>query len=133
MIADSVTGKKGRGRPEVQFTYEVESMAYGLVLQGVPYAVIARALNVSVNTLKKHLGATLRDAKSKCIATVSAALYRAALLAEVQPHGVSAAKFLLATQAGWIEKQGVELSGGGGGPVVVNVSFEDAALDGPEE
>jgi hypothetical protein len=56
---------ENRGRPAHEFTADQVQIVHGLVLQGVPYQAIARALGVAVSTLKKHLGATLDDAKGQ--------------------------------------------------------------------
>lgn len=121
-MADNETAKK-RGPEPIRFSRDQEAMAYGLVLHGVSYEAIAKSLNVSITTLKKHLGPTLDAAKGQCLGRIAGSLYKAALQAQDAGHGVAAAKYILGTQGGWIEKQQTQITGADGGPVTINMNY----------
>src|SRR2546428_11338325 len=100
--------KCSAGRPQKEFSAEVRSLAEGMVLNGIPYAEIARRLHCSENTLKKHLGDTLHEAKARAVATVAGNLFQIATKGKGK-EAVTASIFILKTQAGWKETQVTEI------------------------
>lgn len=97
---------KKRGQPVREFTDDQRKVAEGMVLIGVPYADIARILECSEPTLRKHLGETLEQAKKNATSKVAGHLFRTAC--GTGKEAVTAAIFILKTQAGWKETQVIE-------------------------
>lgn len=101
--------KVRRGRPPLTFSQKDKHIAQGMVLHGVPFEQIAKMLCVSPDALRKHLGPTLHEAKLQASARVASNLYRMAT--GTGREALTAAIFYLKTQAGWVERSHLELSG----------------------
>lgn len=67
------------GRPEFAATVDERAFVEVLVMQGMPVADIARAIGASEPTLRKHFAEELRVGRSKRLAEVLFAQYRAAI------------------------------------------------------
>tara|TARA_R100000657_G_C4656002_1_gene100021 strand:+ start:214 stop:660 length:447 start_codon:yes stop_codon:yes gene_type:complete len=94
------------GRPEYNRTESDAKNVEALVIAGVPQSRIARVLKISEPTLRKHYREELDISKAKANAIVSQALFKSA-----KDGNVTAQIFWLKTQAGWREKNHLEITG----------------------
>ena len=74
---------------------------------GTPHEQIAKLLQLSLNTLKKHYPEELELGLARANAVVSGTLF-----AEAKSGNITAAIFWMKTRAGWRETAKVEHSGG---------------------
>ena len=94
------------GRPEYNRTESDAKNVEALVIAGVPQSRIARVLKISETKLRKHYREELDISKAKANAIVSQALFKSA-----KDGNVTAQIFWLKTQAGWREKNHLEITG----------------------
>lgn len=113
-------------RPPYEPTEEARAQVEALAGYGIRQDEIARFLDIDPKTLRKHYRDELDNAEVRANAEVARSLHMQA----TDGGNVSAAIFWLKARAGWREKQEVELSGPGGGPVVTLDAgkLSDAAL-----
>lgn len=104
-------------KPTEKQRTEVE--AYAAV--GVPHHDIARLVPMSIHTLLKHYRRELDVGKAKANAQVGKSLFQMATTGNT-----AAAIFWMKAQAGWREKQSVELEGTGA--LVVKLAGSDGGL-----
>ena len=106
-------------------TDETRAQVLALVGYGIRQDEIARFLSVDPKTLRKHY----RDELDTGVVAANEAVARS-LHKQATEGNVSAAIFWLKARAGWREKQEVELSGPGGGPITTLDAgkLSDAAL-----
>ena len=93
------------GRPVYNRTESDAKNVEALVIAGVPQSRIARVLKISEPTLRKHYREELDISKAKANAIVSQALFKSA-----KDGNVTAQIFWLKTQAGWREKNHLEIN-----------------------
>lgn len=91
---------------------------------GVRHDEIALYLEIDPKTLRKHYRKQLDTGAVKANVGVARSLHKQA----TEGGNVAAAIFWMKARAGWREKQEVELSGPGGGPVVTDAQI-DARLN----
>ena len=94
------------GRPEYQKTDEDAKNVEALTIAGVTQKLIAEILKISEPTLRKHYRTELDTSKAKANAVISQSLFKLA-----REGNVTAQIFWLKTQAGWKEKNALELTG----------------------
>lgn len=93
---------------------------------GITQDDIARYLDIDPKTLRKHYRDELDTGTTHANAEVARSLHKQA----TEGGNVAAAIFWMKARAGWREKQEVELSGPGGGPIATldASKLSDAAL-----
>ena len=94
------------GRPEYQKTDEDAKNVEALTIAGVPQKLVSKILKISEPTLRKHYRDELDTSKAKANAVISQSLFKLA-----REGNVTAQIFWLKTQAGWKEKNALELTG----------------------
>lgn len=106
-------------------TDETRAQVLALVGYGIRQDEIARFLSVDPKTLRKHY----RDELDTGVVAANEAVARS-LHKQATEGNVAAAIFWMKARAGWREKQEVELTGPGGGPIqTLDASkLSDAAL-----
>jgi len=113
------------GRPAHKPTDAQRGQVQAMAAYGIPQNDIARVIDVSANTLRKHYADELETGATKANAKVGQFLYRAAS-GEALKDGASwadctrAAMFWGKTRMGMRETQKLEHSGPGGGPISVS-------------
>ena len=98
--------QQSAGRPEYQKTEEDAKNVEALTIAGVPQRLIAEILKISEPTLRKHYRNELDTSKAKANAVISQALFKSA-----KDGNITAQIFWLKTQAGWREKNHLEITG----------------------
>jgi hypothetical protein len=93
---------------------------------GIPEQNIARVVGIDAKTLRKHYRDELDTGQTKATAKVAESLFRKAT--SEGPQSVTAAIFWLKTRGGWKETSTVELGGGGGPAIKVEIAAADANL-----
>lgn len=93
-------------------TAETMAQVEALSGYGVRHDEIALYLDIDPKTLRKHYRAQLDKGTVKANVGVARSLHK-----QATEGNVTAAIFWLKSRAGWREKQEVELTGPGGGPV----------------
>lgn len=113
------------GRPPFEPTDEQRKIVDVMAAGGFQQNVIADALGISDDTLRKYFAKELAAGGAKSHATIVANLYRQAT--KDDPRAIPAAIFWSKTRLGWKEPTQVELSGPDGGPIhhSVEVVFVD--------
>lgn len=114
--------KRGRGRPrkiaeDAESQRQIESMA-GF---GLTQSQISAIIGVSVDTLARRFPEAMAVGKAKAVAMVAQSLYKRAIAGDNQ-----AAIFYLRSQAGWIDRTGVQVTGKNNGPLMI----EGAGISG---
>lgn len=106
-------------------TDETRAQVLALVGYGIRQDEIARFLSVDPKTLRKHY----RDELDTGVVAANEAVARS-LHKQATEGNVAAAIFWMKARAGWREKQEVELTGPGGGPIQTldTSKLSDAAL-----
>ena len=94
------------GRPEYKKTDEDAKNVEALTIAGVPQKLVSKILKISEHTLRKHYRDELDTSKAKANAVISQSLFKLA-----REGNVTAQIFWLKTQAGWKEKNALELTG----------------------
>ncbi len=94
------------GRPEYEKTKEDTKLVEALTIAGVTQQLIASILKISEPTLRKHYREQLDTSKARANAIISQALFKKA-----KDGNVLAQIFWLKTQAGWREKNHLEITG----------------------
>jgi hypothetical protein len=79
---------------------------------GTPHQTIAKLLQLSVNTVKKHYAEELELGLARANAVVGGTLF-----AEAKKGNITAAIFWMKTRGGWRESMRVESTGADGGPI----------------
>jgi len=107
-------------------TPETQAQVEALSGYGVRHDEIALYLGIDPKTLRKHYRKQLDAGAVKANVSVARSLHKQA----TEGGNVAAAIFWLKARAGWREKQEVELSGPGGGPIQTldTTKLSDAAL-----
>ena len=101
------------GRKPFLPTDEQRRMTRAMAGFGVPHDDIARVVRCSPPTLRKWFRHELDVATIEANARVAQTLFQQA----TTPGNIAASIFWLKARAGWREKQAVELTGAGGGPI----------------
>jgi hypothetical protein len=109
-------------KPDPTSRRQVEAMA----AYGVREADIATVIAIDPKTLRKHYRQELNTGAIKANSKVAESLYRKALGDGSQ--SVTAAIFWLKTRAQWKETTVTEHGSKDGGPIVIHISPDDAAL-----
>ena len=104
-------------RPKFDPTPEQRKMVHSMCGYGVPQDDIAIVLGIDPKTLRLHFRQELDTGVIHANARVAETLYRQAT--DKKNPSIPAAIFWLKARAGWREKHEVELSGPGGGPIMV--------------
>ena len=94
------------GRPPYEKTNEDTKLVEALAIAGVTQNLIAQILKISEPTLRKNYRSQLDTSKARANAIISQALFKRA-----KDGNVLAQIFWLKTQAGWKEKNAIELTG----------------------
>ncbi|MEO0496825.1 MAG: hypothetical protein AAF141_05565 [Pseudomonadota bacterium] len=120
--------KRGRGRPKYEATDKDRDLVKGMVMIGVPQDHIAKALGISPTTLTKHFRQEIDGGMSVRIAEVANNLFNIATGDGAQ--AVTAAIFIMKTQAGWKETSKHEHTGADGTPLTpaLNVTIASAPV-----
>ena len=84
------------------------------VMAGSRIEDIAAALNIHDDTLRKHFRYEIMTARERLKGDAIRVL-----MDSLTDGSLDAAKFVLARQAGWTERQAVEVTGANGGPMEV--------------
>lgn len=107
-------------------TPETMAQVEALSGYGIRQDEIAQYLNIDPKTLRKHYADQLAGGMTKANVAVARSLHKQA----TEGGNVAAAIFWMKARAGWREKQEVELSGPGGGPIQTldTTKLSDAAL-----
>jgi hypothetical protein len=105
------------GRPKNPHRPTGRSSAYveNMVAAGIKPEVIARVMDISVETLKKTYAAELEFGQATAVAKVVANVLDIATSNSRQ--AVSAAALFLKNRAGWTDKQSHEFTGADGKPI----------------
>ena len=118
------------GRPKFEITDEILRKVEALAAQGLSQEQIASCIGCSLATISRRkldnekFDAAIKNGNAKGIATVTNALFQNA-----KGGNLGAQIFYLKNRAGWRDKQEVEQSGPGGGPIQVESTLsEDQAL-----
>ena len=94
------------GRPPYIKTQEDSKTVEALAVAGVKQSLIADIVKISEPTLRKNFRKELDTSKARANAIISQALFKKA-----KDGNVVAQIFWLKTQAGWKEKNAIELTG----------------------
>jgi hypothetical protein len=106
-------GRGGRiGNPPFEATDEQRSEVISLVAAGAQHWIVARAIGISEDTLKRHFTVELDHGKQLVDAKVGGAIARKALDGDSDMQ-----KFYAARRAGWKSTTAVEQSGPDGRPI----------------
>lgn len=97
------------------------------VMAGSKIEDIASALNIHDDTLRKHYRYEIMTSRERLKGEAVRVL-----LNSLTDGSLDAAKFVLARQAGWVEKISTELTGKDGGPIKTEASFDLAAMTDEE-
>lgn len=112
---------RAQHKPTAETMAQVEALSG----YGVRHDEIALYLDIDPKTLRKHYRAQLDKGTVKANVGVARSLHK-----QATEGNVTAAIFWLKSRAGWREKQEVELTGPGGGPIQTldTSNLSDAAL-----
>ena len=94
------------GRPPYIKTEEDSKLVEALAIAGVNQTLIAQIVKISEPTLRKNFRSQLDTSKARANAIISQALFKKA-----KDGNVVAQIFWLKTQAGWKERNALELTG----------------------
>lgn len=109
--------KKKRGRPAFKPTEEQRKYVSQMIAVGIPQEQVARAIvdgGIAVETLQKYFDEEIATASIKANAKIGGAAFNKAVGGDPQMI-----KWWTATRMGWSEKQVLEHTGEGGGPIVM--------------
>lgn len=90
-----------RGRPSFEPTKAQREQVGEWSAAGIPHEIIAQAIGVGIDTLKKYFSHELDFGRHQANVKVAKSLFQMA----TQEGNVAAAIFWLKTRAGWKEKQ----------------------------
>ena len=100
------TGNNEVGRPPYIKKEDDAKLVEALTIAGVTQTLIAQIVKISEPTLRKNFRKELDTSKARANAVISQALFKKA-----KDGNVVAQIFWLKTQAGWKEKNALELTG----------------------
>lgn len=104
--------RSGAGRKTFKLTEQHRITAEELAACGASQPQIARCLGITVPTLTKYFADELANGLERAVSCVAQGVLKRAL------NGDNAASFFfLKCRGGWSERQHVELTGNGGGPI----------------
>lgn len=110
------------GRPQYEPTAKDRSMVEAMASVGISHVAIAKIMNISDTTLRKHFREELDNAESKANAKVAGHLFRQAT--KDDPKSIPAAIFWCKTRMRWSEKHDIELTGKDGGAIKTEVTID---------